>query len=1332
VLAQGHVSRRPPSEIERDLPGDRFEVKRLLGWGGMGVVYEAYDRKRRARVALKTLRSMDAGAQLRFKNEFRSLVDLAHPNLVRLGELLEESGQLFFTMELLTGVPFVDHVRGADLAAAPERTPAPGRTPAPERTPAPGEAKRRSETKARSDQDTAVRPAENKPSDRAPAAAPGTFQEARLRAALLQLARGLRALHASGRVHRDIKPSNVLVTPEGRVVILDFGLVTDAADAALAGEEEQVVGTAHFMAPEQAAGRAVGPAADWYAVGVMLYLAMTGVLPFDVASDAAGTLKQKSMPLPPSAVVPDLPADLDALVMGLLRIDPAERAGGEEILRTLGETRAAISTVSGVGPPGFVGRRRELAELHRALDDARRGAARVMFVEGESGVGKSTLVRRFLERAAPSALVLSGRCYERDSVPYKAIDGVVDRVGTYLSKLPPDEAAALLPADIGLAATVFPVLALADSVAKKAAPPEKAAGLGDKGLVLDLLDEHERERPSRARSGGLPVLPASAQPIRAPQMEPAELRSRVFKSMRRLFASLAERRPVVIAIDDLQWADADSIALLSEILRPETPDELGGRAGPAPLLLLASVRTGTGVTPAGKITLDVPPDLVRALHVARLPPDEARDLVEQLLRALAGDAPLDASLDVTALLSEGSGHPLFLDALVRHRLASAEGEAPVRLDDALWARVSALSPRARMLLTVISLAGGPVARSVALHALTAEPDEADRLVGELHSDHFARSSGAREDEALEPYHDRIRETVLAHLTPEERRGWHARLALALETTGSGQLEELAVHWRGAGDHARAAEYAARAGDEAAAAFAFEHAAHLYSTALSLVPSGAPQRSSLFVRLGDALSNGGRGREAAEAYAAAAELYPEASALELRRRAAENLLRSGYLDEGMAHLRSVLAASGLDYPATSASALASLLFRRAELRLRGLGFHERPGAAIPPHDLRRIDVCWSAAMGLGMVDTIRGAYFQIRSLLFALAAGDPYRVSRAISLEIPFVATVGPSARARVDELRAAAQRTAERSRHPHALALVPGCSGIALFLEGRFREALPLLAESERQLRTRCLGVSWEMASIVTFSLWCLWFSGDYATLSARAPAITREAEHRGDRYFATNLCSGFTNAIWLVADDPATAAERAATTIAPWSRSSSHLQHFHDVVARVNADLYRGEGRAAHRYIESGWKALEDSMVLRIQIVRICCEHLRGAAALAAAARSPSPAPLLAAAARAGKRLEAENAAWAAPLGTLLRAGARAREGQRGTAVTALLEEAARTAESRGMSGFAAAARRALGVFRGGPEGRALASAADAELAAKGVVRPDRFAAMLAPGFEE
>jgi serine/threonine protein kinase len=128
----------------------RFEVIRVLGEGGMGTVYEALDRERSATVALKTLRDVHPDARFRFKHEFRSLQDLHHPNLVSLGEMFEENGQLFFTMELVEGVHFLEHLRGgasaeralpaAEIATAVKARPTPPqgvkKTSAPANTPA--------------------------------------------------------------------------------------------------------------------------------------------------------------------------------------------------------------------------------------------------------------------------------------------------------------------------------------------------------------------------------------------------------------------------------------------------------------------------------------------------------------------------------------------------------------------------------------------------------------------------------------------------------------------------------------------------------------------------------------------------------------------------------------------------------------------------------------------------------------------------------------------------------------------------------------------------------------------------------------------------------------------------------------------------------------------------------------------------------------------------------------------------------------------------------------------------------------------------------------------
>src|SRR5688572_14938842 len=181
-------------------PPERFQIRNRLGAGGMGVVYEAYDRERQEVVALKRLLVNDAAATYRFKKEFRTLADLSHSNLVTLYELMVEQGQCFFTMELLKGTTFVEFVR---------------------------------RSKSLSTQRAA-----------------GPDLE-RLESALKQLAEGACALHAAGVVHRDLKPANVMVTAEGRVVILDFGLASEFAPVeTVVTIEKGLTGTVAYLAPE--------------------------------------------------------------------------------------------------------------------------------------------------------------------------------------------------------------------------------------------------------------------------------------------------------------------------------------------------------------------------------------------------------------------------------------------------------------------------------------------------------------------------------------------------------------------------------------------------------------------------------------------------------------------------------------------------------------------------------------------------------------------------------------------------------------------------------------------------------------------------------------------------------------------------------------------------------------------------------------------------------------------------------------------------------------------------------------------------------------------------
>jgi hypothetical protein len=769
---------------------DRFAVVRRIGAGGMGVVYEVWDREREAPFALKTLRLLSQHRLSLFKNEFRVLRVLSHRNLVTLGELVKDRDHWFSTMELVDGAPFLSWV----CPKSPE-------------------------TRARVTIESTVAPVAEWPTidddpghldrPRVGAFAFARFDEQRLREALRQLAGALRALHRYGKVHRDIKPSNVLVTRDGRVVVLDFGLVRDVRGPD--DGDDHVMGTPAYMAPEQASRGVVGPEVDWYAVGVMLYAALSGRLPFRGTIGEVLTAKAAQLPIRPALLVEDLPDDLDALCMRLLVIDPAERAGGDDVLRVLGGDADAETTIN----EAFVGRDAELAVLNAALDV---DGPVVVAVRGESGVGKSTLLEQWLARTARGgAVVLAGRCCERESVPYKAIDGVIEALARWLSGLPDEVVRTLAPPRAALLARVFPALA--------ALAPEPSPGTS--------------------------------------RLEPSDERRHLFEAARTLVGRIAQQHRLVVSIDDLQWADADSVAMLTALLRP--PD--------APRLVLAIAERSDAS--AGF----VPSCPTRRVDVGPLAAADAAALAATLLPAESPDT-------AAAIAAEARGHPLFVMELARAGRRPEAG-AVTRLEDALARRIDALGVDARAIVEVVGAAGAPVAQAVVAEAAGVALGPLAAVLVRLRDDHLVRTSGLGKEDRVDAYHSRVRTAVLQQLDASRARGIHARLAAALERRPEVDPELLFGHWLEAGDRARARRYAIEAADVAAAALAFDRAARLYRAALDL---GGDDGLVLGRKLGAALVNAGRGAEAARVFQEAAASAGEREALDLRRRAAEQLLR----------------------------------------------------------------------------------------------------------------------------------------------------------------------------------------------------------------------------------------------------------------------------------------------------------------------------------------------------------------------------------------------------------------------------------------------------------
>src|SRR5882724_7135529 len=710
----------------------RYRLEHPLGRGGAGIVYCAHDVELDRRVALKLLHSLGPGNILHLKKEFRSLAELTHPNLVELYDLVADGEQWFFTMELIEGQNFVDSFRGD-----------------------PGH--------------------------------PHALDFDRLRAAIRQLVSALGILHAHHKLHRDIKPTNVLVDAADRVVLVDFGLVTNQLSRRSRDSGPGfLAGTLAYMAPEQMWGN-VSPASDWYGVGAMLYETLTGVVPRD-ADDLRALLQGRPRtPTAPRELAPETPADLDELVMALLRTRPEERPGPAEALARLATSRqppARDLPLAAAGPgAAFIGRAEELAQLQETFTSSARRRLRLVTIEGASGIGKTTLVEHFLDEleSVEGNLVLRARCHPRESLPFKAVDGLVDDLTRFLRHEPKDSLAELIPDGSGVLPFLFPVFGR--------------------------------------------ICPEAT----VPAGEPYEVRRAAFAALRELLERVAERHPTAVWIDDFQWSDLDSAALIRELLREPDPPKvmfvlsLRDDAGEGHDLLrdlIAPCETATG-------------DTVLPLVLSPLTEGDTRRLAAELL---------GGSGDAAAVAAESGGNPLIVGELARHHRAGGadriRGAGPVRFTDVVAGRVERLPDATRRLLNLVSIAGEPMTERL-LYRLARPTEEVVYAVSELRRQCLLRNTLRGGESAFEPYHHSIGETVSTLLGIDRRRALHREIAAAVERLPDANPQQLVEHYLRAGDLDRAGELAYASAEKAVAVMAFHGAARLYRKALELGTTACP-------------------------------------------------------------------------------------------------------------------------------------------------------------------------------------------------------------------------------------------------------------------------------------------------------------------------------------------------------------------------------------------------------------------------------------------------------------------------------------------------------------
>jgi len=255
---------------EGRLLNNRYQLLEQFGSGGMALIYRARDTLLDRYVAIKALRQDQehtAAFDRQFQNEARAAANLSHPNIVTVYDYGIDDGTPFIVMEL---------VPGTDLKSLLQKR---GRFSVEEGVPL-----------------------------------------------IVQACAGIGYAHRAGLVHCDVKPHNMLVTPDGRLKVTDFGIARALATLNPAERSEVVWGSPQYYAPEQAMGHAPSPASDVYSLGVVMYEMLTGTPPFTASSaEELAHLHLEAKPIPPSEYVPDIPGPLEEIILKVLSKEPSAR-----------------------------------------------------------------------------------------------------------------------------------------------------------------------------------------------------------------------------------------------------------------------------------------------------------------------------------------------------------------------------------------------------------------------------------------------------------------------------------------------------------------------------------------------------------------------------------------------------------------------------------------------------------------------------------------------------------------------------------------------------------------------------------------------------------------------------------------------------------------------------------------------------------------------------------------------------------------------------------------------------------------------------------------------